>query len=131
MLKAPGLADRRCRGQRMISPAAASSPSLAPMDHRTSIPKVRARFGTTSTVCLPTVAHCCLAHKGTRVDLTREVEGAEYIERFLHEEESMAILLIGGDRSDRWSEFYVEMIPVADDLYDEHLDELREEGEIP
>jgi hypothetical protein len=24
-----------------------------------------------------------------------------------------------------------EMIPVADDLYDEHLDELREEGPIP
>ena len=57
MLKAPGLADRRCCGQRIISPAAASALSLAPMDHRTSIPKVRARFGTTSTVCLPTVAH--------------------------------------------------------------------------
>jgi len=42
-----------------------------------------------------------------------------------------AILLIGGDKTDRWSEFYEEMIPVADDLYDEHLDELREEGEIP
>ena len=42
-----------------------------------------------------------------------------------------AILLIGGDKSDRWSEFYEEMIPVADDLYDEHLDELCEEGEIP
>jgi hypothetical protein len=42
-----------------------------------------------------------------------------------------AILLIGGDKTDRWSEFYEEMIPVADDLYDEHLDELREEGTIP
>jgi hypothetical protein len=31
VLKAPGLADRRCRGQRIVSPAAASSPSLAPM----------------------------------------------------------------------------------------------------
>ena len=68
------------------------------MDHRTSIPKVRARFGTTSTVCLPTVAHCYLAHEGMRVDLRGEVEGAEYIERFLHEEERMAILLIGGDK---------------------------------
>ncbi len=28
-------------------------------------------------------------------------------------------------------EFYEEMIPVADELYDEHLNELREEGELP
>ena len=42
-----------------------------------------------------------------------------------------AILLIGGDKTGRWREFYEEMIPVADDLYDEHLNELREEGEIP
>ena len=41
-----------------------------------------------------------------------------------------AILLIGGDKTGRWREFYEEMIPVADDLYDEHLNELREEGEI-
>ena len=36
--------------------------------------------------CIPD-AHCYLAHEVTRVDLTREVEGAEYIELFLHEEE--------------------------------------------
>lgn len=37
-----------------------------------------------------------------------------------------AILLIGGDKTgdDR---FYEEMIPLADDLYDEHLEELRKE----
>lgn len=39
-----------------------------------------------------------------------------------------AILLIGGDKQDRWQEWYDEMIPVADDLYDVHLAELREEG---
>lgn len=43
----------------------------------------------------------------------------------------MAVLLIGGDKTGRWKEFYRWMIPVADDLYDEHLKELREEGEIP
>ncbi len=38
-----------------------------------------------------------------------------------------AILLLGGDKTgdDRW---YVVNIPVADQLYDEHLDELRKEG---
>ncbi len=39
-----------------------------------------------------------------------------------------AILLIGGDKRDRWTEWYAEMIPVADQLYDDHLGELEEEG---
>ena len=40
-----------------------------------------------------------------------------------------AILLIGGDKTgdDR---FYERYVPVADDLYDEHLEELRREGLI-
>jgi hypothetical protein len=41
-----------------------------------------------------------------------------------------AILLIGGDKRDRWQAFYAEMIPLADDLFDEHLAELRTEGGI-
>lgn len=41
-----------------------------------------------------------------------------------------AILLIGGDKYKRWDEFYEEMIPVADALYDEHLATLRKEGLI-
>lgn len=38
-----------------------------------------------------------------------------------------AILLIGGDKTgnDRW---YEEFVPVADRLYDAHLDALRKEG---
>ena len=38
-----------------------------------------------------------------------------------------AILLIGGDKtgSDRWYEIH---IPVADQLYDEHIEQLRKEG---
>lgn len=42
-----------------------------------------------------------------------------------------AILLIGGDKTGRWREFYEEMIPAADRLYGAHLLELRREGEIP
>ena len=40
-----------------------------------------------------------------------------------------AILLIGGDKTgnDRW---YEEFVPVADRLYDKHLDALRKEGLI-
>jgi hypothetical protein len=47
-----------------------------------------------------------------------------------------AILLIGGDKSpdepstDNWNRWYDQFVPVADDLYDAHLAELRTEGLI-
>ena len=40
-----------------------------------------------------------------------------------------SILLIGGDKTGN-DRFYEEYVPVADDLYDEHLEELRMEGLI-
>ena len=40
-----------------------------------------------------------------------------------------SILLIGGDKSGS-DRFYQEYVPIADDLYDEHLEELRKEGLI-
>lgn len=43
----------------------------------------------------------------------------------------IAILLIGGDKTDRWQEWYKENIPIADALYDDHLEELHREGELP
>jgi len=39
-----------------------------------------------------------------------------------------AILLFGGDKSGRWNEWYRSAVPQADDLYDDHLDQLRSEG---
>ncbi len=41
-----------------------------------------------------------------------------------------AILLLGGDKSGRWEEWYEEMIPEADRLYEVYLEELRREGEL-
>src|SRR5215213_11700341 len=41
-----------------------------------------------------------------------------------------AILLIGGDKTGRFKEFYTQLLPVADALYDAHLEELRREGEF-
>ena len=38
-----------------------------------------------------------------------------------------SILLIGGDKTGN-ERFYEEYVPVADALYDQHLEELREEG---
>ena len=40
------------------------------------------------------------------------------------------IPLIGGDKTDRWHGWYAEAVPLADDLYEEHLEALREEGHI-
>jgi hypothetical protein len=40
-----------------------------------------------------------------------------------------AILLIGGDKTGK-DRFYEEIVPIADDLYDVHLGELKEEGLI-
>jgi hypothetical protein len=40
------------------------------------------------------------------------------------------ILLIGGDKSGEWKVWYETAIPLADDLYDEYLDELQKEGLI-
>jgi hypothetical protein len=40
-----------------------------------------------------------------------------------------AILLIGGDKTGD-NRFYERMIPLADQLYDEHLAQLRKEGSI-
>jgi len=47
---------------------------------------------------------------------------------FAFDPRRMAILLIGGDKRHRWTTFHKEMVPVADDLYDEHLAQLAEEG---
>jgi hypothetical protein len=38
-------------------------------------------------------------------------------------------LLIGGDKTGN-DRFYEEMIPVADDLYDQHIADLKAEGLI-
>lgn len=39
-----------------------------------------------------------------------------------------AILLLGGDKTGQWEDWYRLAIPAADDLYDTYLQELRDEG---
>lgn len=41
-----------------------------------------------------------------------------------------AILLLGGDKTGEWNDWYEWAVPLADDLYDHYLDELRNEGLI-
>lgn len=53
---------------------------------------------------------------------------------FAFDPRRVGILLIGGDKSPddpgspNWNRWYDRYVPIADDLYDIYLDELREEG---
>jgi hypothetical protein len=42
---------------------------------------------------------------------------------FAFDPKRRAILLLGGDKTDDWTRWYERNIPLADDLYDEHLRE--------
>ena len=71
--------------------------------------------------------------RGSRHGHMRELRiqhaGEPYRALYAFDPRRVAILLIGGEKTgnDRW---YDEFVPVADDLYDEHLEQLEEEGLI-
>ena len=62
-------------------------------------------------------------------ELRASAEGALRV-LFAFDPRRHAILLLGGDKSGQWTEWYEQAIPMADDLYDEYLKELRKEGLI-
>ena len=70
---------------------------------------------------------------GSRHDHMRELRvqshGNPFRVFYAFDPRRTAILLIGGDKTGN-DRFYEEMIPVADDLYDQHIDALQAEGLI-
>lgn len=66
--------------------------------------------------------------KGSRHVNMKELRVAMILVLFAFNSTRTAILLIGGDKRDRWQEFYAQMIPLADTLFDEHLKELESKG---
>lgn len=60
-------------------------------------------------------------------ELRTQHEGRPYRTLYAFDLRRTAILLIGGDKTGdkRW---YQKIIPIADQLYDEHIQELKEEG---
>jgi hypothetical protein len=60
----------------------------------------------------------------------RASEGGALRVLFAFDPRRQAVLLIGGDKSGEWNDWYQWAIPAADDLYDMYLDELRKEGLI-
>ena len=50
---------------------------------------------------------------------------------FMFDPRRAAILLLGGDKAEAgWKAWYADAIAEAERLYDEHLTELRKEGQI-
>ena len=49
---------------------------------------------------------------------------------FCFDPRRQAILLLGGDKTGAWNEWYEWAVPLADDLYDGYLQELEREGLI-
>lgn len=62
-------------------------------------------------------------------ELRTQHAGSPYRTLYAFDPRRTAILLIGGNKTgnDRW---YEEFVPIADHLYDEHINELRKEGLI-
>lgn len=71
--------------------------------------------------------------KGSRHSHMRELRiqhaGRPFRALYAFDPTRAAILLVGGDKSgnDRW---YEEFVPVADRLYDKHIETLKQEGKI-
>ena len=55
--------------------------------------------------------------------------GRPYRVLYAFDPRRMAILLIGGDKTGN-SRWYDEIVPIADGLYDQHIEDLKNEGEI-
>ena len=58
----------------------------------------------------------------------RAAQGGALRVLFMFDPRRQVILLLGGDKSGQWNEWYSWAVPMADDLYDEYLEELTKEG---
>ena len=68
--------------------------------------------------------------EGSRHKNMKELRTGTIRVLFAFDPRRTAILLLGGDKRGEWAEWYERSISDADRLYDEHLAELRREGEI-
>ena len=62
-------------------------------------------------------------------ELRMQHRGRPYRILYAFDPRRSAILLIGGDKTGQ-KKWYETFVPIADDLYDEHLEALRKEGII-
>lgn len=64
--------------------------------------------------------------KGSRHSNMKELRsfGGHLRAMFAFDPRREAIVLLGGDKRDDWNEWYERNIPIADDLYDRHMESL-------
>jgi hypothetical protein len=67
---------------------------------------------------------------GRRIKHLKELRIGTIRVLFAFDPRSVAILLIGGNKTGEWKRWYERSLPQAEDLYDTHLQELRDEGLI-
>jgi len=60
----------------------------------------------------------------------RAAKGGALRVLFVFDPRRQAILLFGGNKFGAWNDWYEWAVPLADDVYDEHLGELKKEGLI-
>lgn len=60
----------------------------------------------------------------------RAAKGGALRVLFMFDPRREIILLLGGDKSGEWESFYEWAVPLADQLYETYLQELRDEGLI-
>jgi hypothetical protein len=65
--------------------------------------------------------------KGSKHPNMKELRPGTVRVLFAFDPRRTAILLLGGDKSGRWKDWYVEAIPEADRLFDDHLKGLIDE----
>lgn len=68
-------------------------------------------------------------HKNMK-EIRKSVKGCDLRVLFMFDPRRAVILLLGGDKTGKWAEWYESEVPQAEDLYDEYLNELRQEGRI-
>jgi len=65
--------------------------------------------------------------KGSKHPNMKELRPGTVRVLFAFDPRRTAILLLGGDKSGHWKDWYVEAIPEADRLFDDHLESLIDE----
>ncbi|MCL2594048.1 MAG: type II toxin-antitoxin system RelE/ParE family toxin [Promicromonosporaceae bacterium] len=66
----------------------------------------------------------CSRHRNMKELRPGSAGGSKVRILFAFDPARQAILLVAGDKAGRWQRWYQQMIPLADDRYDEHLETL-------
>lgn len=77
----------------------------------------------------PVVDHLKTSRHANMKELRTSKGGALRV-LFAFDPRRNAILLLGGDKTGRWNDWYATAVPAADDLYDEHLTDIAHEKDI-